>query len=199
MSTKANQSTSINRAAVAAVAKGLADGYGAAANTAGIVTQCVTLARKFYKGKDIPAQDMEAIVDKVSVARAWTKVSMRSRKTEARNILAQYNVLPEVIKAFTKKTGGCTWHNVVELSRELGRSKGKVAPAVAALVKRKAVNHTPPGKLTKTQSKVKAATAINGVLKLNKLDPDFLRKLVRLGEDYGLKVKIPTTSKKKGK
>lgn len=188
-----------SKAGVTAVAKSLADGYGAAANTASIVTQCVTLARKFYKGKDIPAPDMEAIIDKVALARKWTPVSMRSRKTEARNILSHYAKLPEAIKHFARKTGGCTWHNVVELGRELGRSKGKVGPAVIALQKRKAVNHTPPGKLTKIQSKAKAATAINGVLKLSKLDPAFLKKLVRLGEDYNLNVKMPAKAKAKKK
>jgi hypothetical protein len=174
-------------AGVGALSKAYSDALDAAANTASLVTQCVTIARKFYKGKPIPEADMTATLDKIAIIRKWSEGSAKVRRSEAKNVLTQYALLGDAIAKFRKKNkGNCSWHQVVTLARELTRANGKVNVAVAALVTRASAASIPVDKLTKKACKMAIGVAVNRILKMKKMDRDFRVKIARICEDYGV-------------
>ena len=179
-----------NRTNQDAIAKALSEAYDKVSSTGDFVTQCVTLAKRFYKGKDIPSDHIAYILDKLTVLRKWSDASAKARRSEAKNILSHYAVLPEAVSALRKKVGTCTWHQVVTLARELGRHKGKrqIPAAVNAMVSKRKAETVSPGHVSRKDAKGKAAQAIKRVLLYTKIEKGFRDDLAALCEDYGIRV-----------
>lgn len=157
-----------------------------------LVTQCVTACNKFFRGKPIEKDERDAIVERVAELRGWPDGRTgASRRSEARAILNHYSLLPELVEQFRKKgDGGCTWHNVVSLAREVGKHSGKarVSAAVAALLKRGEKSSTPPNKLSRKEAKGKVASSVKSILKMTRLEPEFRNALEELCEQYRINV-----------
>ncbi len=156
-----------------------------------LVTQCVTVCQKFYRGKEIPKDDREAILDTLAVMRGWSDKSAKSRKSEARALLQFYPMLLELVAGFRKKNGGnCTWHDVVKLAREVGKHSGKrrVTSAVNALIERSEATAVKPGDLKRSEAKAKIAASVKTILKMKAVESAFRVSLAELCEEYRISV-----------
>jgi hypothetical protein len=168
-----------------AVAEAVSSVYGAYEKTGDIVTQLCDSAQRFYRGEPIPSDDLSYIVEKAAQLRQWSEASARSRKSEARALLSHYTLLPELIRAWRAKVGGCTWHNITALAREVGKHSGKarVAAAVNALLKR-GKNATDPADIARADAKAKVAQSVKRILKMKHLESDFRSRLSALCVEY---------------
>ena len=156
-----------------------------------LVTQCVTVCNKFFRGKPIEKDEREAICDRLAEIRGWSDTSAKSRKSEVRPLLEHYNMLPELVKEFRDKgDGGCTWHNVVQLAREVGKHSGKtrVRAAVTALLKRGSASATPPNQLSRKEAKGRIASSVKTILKMTRVEANFRNALEELCEQYRINV-----------
>lgn len=188
MATKTEATSKVNKTAVNAVANALDKAMTDAANTGDFVTQCVKAARKYYKGKAIPDADMTATLDVLQDKRGWTEKSAPVRRSEATCLLREYNVIEEAVAAYRKRQGGCTWHTVIRLARELGKHKGKtrIARSITALTKK--VTPTALNAVPRKDAKRAAAISIKRVLKHTKLEKGFRDALADLCDEYGINV-----------
>jgi hypothetical protein len=188
-----------SRAGVTGMSKAFVDGKNKALNTGELIDTCVARGKQFYKGKPIPDGDLTAMVNNIADVFEWKGRSAHSRKSETRNVLAWYAQLADVCTKFrAKNDGNATWHNVVTLARNLEKNGGSIKPAVQALVDQIAAKGTPPNKLGVTESKKRAAIAINGILKMTALNKAFRAELYTCALESGkLNVSMPKAKAKK--
>lgn len=114
------------------IAIALAAAYDAAANTGSRIGEVCALASTTYKGREIPADDVEHIVKHVGESRGWEGGTLKVRSSEVRKVLSVYNVLPECIARVREKSGGCNWQSALRLSTLLKEHEGKSKLALAA-------------------------------------------------------------------
>jgi len=116
---------------VSQVAAALANGFASVESSATILESICKVAQSAYKGKEIPADDMTAIVERMVTERgdAWQESTAAARKSEAKRVLQTYATLPEAI-ALARKVGPCNWRDGMTLARLLVKSEGNVKAAV---------------------------------------------------------------------
>lgn len=178
----------VNKTAANAIANALDHAMTQAANTGDFVTQCVSAARKYYNGKAIPDADMLATLDVLQNKRGWSEKSAPVRRSEAQALLREYATITEAVNAYKKKHGGCTWHNVIRLARELGKHKGKTRITRSVNTLAKTSKQVAPNSVTRKDAKRAAAIAVKRVLKHTKLEKGFRDALADLCDEYGIKV-----------
>lgn len=187
---KKAEATEVNARRVAAVASAL-DGVMSAAATVGrdLVTQCVKVCKAQFRNADVTDAEADAIAEALREKRGWTDASFPQRKSETKALLRAYRELEELARLFLQKTGGCTWHNVVMLARELPKHKGKnrVTQCVNALINRKG-NSKKPNALTRKEAKASAASAVKRILKMTHIEKSFRDALEELCEEYNIAV-----------
>jgi uncharacterized protein YqeY len=118
---------------VSQVAAALANGFASVESSATILESICKVAQSAYKGKEIPSDDVAAIVDRMVTERgdAWQESTAAARKSEAKRVLQTYAVLPEAI-ALVRKTGPCNWRDGMALARLIVKNDGSVTKAIKA-------------------------------------------------------------------
>ena len=178
----------VNRNAVNAISGAITTALREVNGTGSLLTQVCEVARKLYRGVEIPAIDVEAILVDLAQRMGWKPgAATDSRRSEYKAVLKTYHVLPEATKAYRAKTGTCTWHNGIALARLInGKAKGNAARAVTMY----ANNRKSKGSAPKTSgdAKASAASAIKRVLKLPHLPRAFLSQLRELCDEYSINV-----------
>jgi hypothetical protein len=182
----------VNRNAVSAITGAIAKGLREVNASGSLLTQCVKIARAQYKGKAIPAQDVNATLDTLCETMQWkgdrTKAgtSASVRCSEYKSVLVNYANLEEAMRAFQQRAGKCTWHDGIALSRLLR----KMAPNAAAKQhatrgKSKAAS---PDKLSRGDAKAQIAAFAKRVFKMTKVEREFRDALRELCSAHSIKV-----------
>jgi hypothetical protein len=118
---------------VSQVAAALANGFASVEGSANILESICKTVMSAYKGKEIPADEQTAIVDRMVAERgdAWQESTAAARKSEAKRVLQSYNALPEAIALVRKESGGaCNWRDGMALARLIVKNDGDVKAAV---------------------------------------------------------------------
>ena len=178
----------VNRSAVSAIASAVSTAIGKVNATGSLLTQCVRIANQHYKGKAIPAHDIEAILSDLASKQEWKKGNEQdSRKSAYRSVLEQYAKLEEAMKALIAKVGHCTWHDGVALSRLLRTKNPKAAAAKHAQRSKKSAA-VKPDKLTRAECKAEIAKFVKRMLKMKAVETSFRDSVEELCNEYSVKL-----------
>jgi hypothetical protein len=118
-----------------AIVAAFVSAYETAENTGSKLADVCKIANATYKGKEVPDEDAENIVQALCDARGWTEKSAKVRKSEARKVLGVYNVLPEGIKHLRDTNGACNWRDALKLATGINKHEGKLKPALSEFKK----------------------------------------------------------------
>jgi hypothetical protein len=189
MSTEAKevQAPKVNRNAVSAIASAIAKGLSQVNATGSLLTQVCKIAHAQFRGKEIPKQDIDAVLVELASTQKWKAASVAVRQSEYRSVLQKYAQLEETMKAFQARMGKCTWHDGIALSRLL-RKKGPVAAAIAHAKRGKTSKAENPANVSRSDAKASLAQLVKRVLKFSKLERELRDGLRELCAAYGVKV-----------
>ena len=177
----------INRNAVTAIATTIAKGLATVNGTGSLLTQVCKVARSMFKGKPIPKVDIDAILDDLVSRMGWKGPTADVRRSEYKSVLAQYDKLEEAMEAFKKRSGKCTWHDGIALSRLL-KSNPPSKAAIAHGKRGHSGTTTPGHKVPRADAKKRVAVSVKSLLKLTKLEREFRDALAELCGEFGIKI-----------
>lgn len=152
-----------------------------------IITQVCKAAMSVASGVALSATDIDAIMREVGHSPYVRDMKPQTRKTVLsrwRTVLGVYTLIPEAEKRLQDKLGSASWHQVMTLAVRLKSNHGDIPAAVNSVVK--AAEPKPGDNKPRTKADaIKAARSrIKAVLKLPRLDRDFLRKLNALCVEF---------------
>jgi len=120
-----------------AIANTIADKLKAHESTGSLVVQICTAVQGLYRGADIPAEEMEFMLDDVSRAMKWTSKSADKRKLETKAILVASESLPTAIARASKQMP-VPFYQALKLARLINGGKTAIQAASALVNGKKA-------------------------------------------------------------
>lgn len=152
-----------------------------------LVSQVCAAAMSVAGGVALSATDTDAIMSEVARSAYVQGMKPQTRKTVLsrwRTVLAVYSKLPEAEKLLRSRLGTASWHQVMTLAVRLKGNHGDVPAAVKSVFNAAEKKNEPAEIKTKADAIKAARTRIKAVLKLPRLDRDFLRKLNALCVEF---------------
>jgi hypothetical protein len=189
---------SVDAKACNAAASILGNAYAAAHLTGTIVAKACAGVAKAFKGRIPNVAELKTCVEKIAVDQDWPlkdedgkpHKGTAVRKSEMRQVLRTYPVLPTAIAKTLKEQGNCDYHRSIQLARFIKELKtGTVAQKAnkAAEESGKRGDKTPPKKLrqrNKADQRKRAIQCLTDLGQCGKLGKDFLKAVAVLRVEF---------------
>jgi hypothetical protein len=198
MKTKANKPTQVAkpvpvtalnssaRSKIVVAMRGAVEGIG---KSGALIAQVCNAALSVSGGAKLSDGDTDAIMHEVGRTAAIRDMSVNTRKSVLsrwRTVLGVYTLIPEAEKKLRDRQGRAAWHDVMLLATRLKSNGGDIGKAVASVSAWMDQKKKPGAGIPKTKAEAITAArgAVKRILKLPRLDRDFLRKLNALCVEF---------------
>lgn len=174
------------RSKIVVAMRGAVDSIG---KSGALIAQVCNAALSVAGGTKLSDGDTDAIMTEVARSPAIKDMSVNTRKSVLsrwRTVLGVYSLIPEAEKQLRAKQGRAAWHDVMLLATRLKSNGGDVRKAVVSVSawmdqKKNGESSVPK---TKAEAILAARKAVKRILRLPRLDRDFLRKLTGLCTEF---------------
>ena len=109
----------------------LGDSIRTATDTAGALIAFSTAASKLHFAPNVPEAHASQLADALSAKLGWAGTPREKvNKSEARAIIRQHSVIPELVTAMRAKYGKCGYHDAVKVCRLIPKCENDLGKAV---------------------------------------------------------------------